>query len=138
LICKFLFAFSIPLSFNICHMLPISRNLYLFTQTVPTLPFIRPFVRLRRHILHRYFHNFWTNYLITLKFDLDLYFIVPNNSTQFEIRFQVIWNRRVLMFAYFFFSFDTVFLFYFVFIVCHTHLLVYLTIKIFDLLTGII
>jgi hypothetical protein len=23
-------------------------------------------------------HNFWTNYLITLKFELDLYFMVPN------------------------------------------------------------
>jgi hypothetical protein len=29
-ILQFLFAFSIPLSFNICHTSPISRNLYLF------------------------------------------------------------------------------------------------------------
>jgi hypothetical protein len=35
-------------------------------------------------------HNFWTNYLITLKFELDMYFMVPNNSTKFEIRSQVI------------------------------------------------
>jgi hypothetical protein len=75
-----------------------------FSQTVPTLPFIRPFVRLRRHILHQHLfliqpknwifiprhvshifsHNFWTNYLITLKFELDLYFMVPNNSTKFD------------------------------------------------------
>jgi hypothetical protein len=42
-------------------------------------------------------HNFWTNYLITLKFELDLYFMVQNNSTKFKIRSQVIsgnhWGR---------------------------------------------
>ena len=33
---------------------PKSLPLSHFPQTVPTLPFIRPFVRLRRHILHQY------------------------------------------------------------------------------------
>ena len=33
---------------------PKSLPLSHFPQTVPTLPFIRPFVRLRRHILHRH------------------------------------------------------------------------------------
>jgi hypothetical protein len=33
---------------------PKSLPLSHFPQTVPTLPFIRPFVRLRRHILHQH------------------------------------------------------------------------------------
>jgi hypothetical protein len=40
--------------FKIITHFPKSLPLSHFPQTVPTLPFIRPFVRLRRHILHQH------------------------------------------------------------------------------------
>ena len=46
------FQFPYPSIFATCY--PFPEIFTSFPQTVPTLPFIRPFVRLRRHILHQH------------------------------------------------------------------------------------
>jgi hypothetical protein len=48
------FQFPYPSIFATCYPFPEIFTSFPFPQTVPTLPFIRPFVRLRRHISHQY------------------------------------------------------------------------------------
>jgi hypothetical protein len=47
---KYVIFFVLGILTHFPKSLPLSH----FPQTVPTLPFIRPFVRLRRHILHQH------------------------------------------------------------------------------------
>jgi hypothetical protein len=48
------FQFPYPSIFATCYPFPEIFNSFPFPPNVPTLPFIRPFVRLRRHILHQH------------------------------------------------------------------------------------
>jgi hypothetical protein len=126
-----LFSFSIPLSFNICPMLPISRNLYLFP--ISPKPCQLSLLSVRSFVIADIFYiNIYFNLADGLVYPLHIFSL--QTITIFE---PIIWshwnsnlicilwyqttvqnlksvlNRRVLMFAYFFFSFGTVFLFFF-------------------------
>jgi hypothetical protein len=83
------FQFPYPSIFATCYPFPEIFTSFPFPPNRANSPFY-PSVRSSSP-------SYFTSTLITLKFELDLYFMIPNNSTKFEIRSQVIsgnhWGR---------------------------------------------